>query len=142
MAGQPVVTTVRLPLTFCVAFGSVLGASARWGLALLMHPPGSHATLAWGSLAVNVIGSLVIGLYAAITEAGGRLVASPAQRAFVMPGLCGGFTTFSLFTAEVSDSVQQGDWKLAAALVSLSVCAWLISVVVGYGIGKRINQLH
>lgn len=133
---------IVLPLTCWVAVGSVVGSSARWGIALLQHPPGSHAGLAWSSLIVNVVGSLVIGLYAALTESGGRLIATPAQRAFVMPGICGGFTTFSLFTAEVSESVQKGEWKLATALVSLSVCAWLASVAIGYGIGKRVNQLH
>jgi CrcB protein len=95
----------------------------------------------WSTLIVNVIGSLVIGLYAALTEPGGRLAASPAQRLFMMAGVCGGFTTFSMFTAEVLDSMNRGEWKLVAWLLSASVGAWLIGAAAGYAFGKQLNRL-
>lgn len=108
---------------------------------MLLHTPGTRIGLPWDTLAVNVAGSFVIGLYAAVTEPGGRLMASPAQRLFVMVGVCGGFTTFSLFTAEVFGCVQRGEWNLAGLLVLASVGAWLIGVAAGYALGKRLNRL-
>lgn len=132
---------LQLPLAAWVAAGSAVGSSARWAVAMLLHTPGSHIGLPWDTLAVNVAGSFVIGLYAAVTEPGGRLMASPAQRLFVMVGVCGGFTTFSLFTAEVFGCVQRGEWNLAGLLVLASVGAWLIGVAAGYALGKRLNRL-
>lgn len=131
----------RIPLTVWVAAGSVLGTTARWGIGLLLQTPGTYIGMPWNTLAVNVIGSFVIGLYAALTEPGGRLLASPAQRVFVMAGVCGGFTTFSMFTAEVLGSMDRGEWRLAAILVSASIGAWLLGVVGGYALGKQFNQL-
>ena len=68
-------------------------------------------------------------------------MASPAQRLFVMVGICGGFTTFSLFTAEVFGCLQRGDWMLAGLLMLASVSAWLIGVATGYVLGKSLNRL-
>jgi fluoride exporter len=82
-----------------VAAGSALGALARFlcSLALtgLLGP-----AFPWGTLAVNGLGSFLIGLYATVSEPGGRLRAGPAWRHFVIAGFCGGFTTFSIFSLE------------------------------------------
>lgn len=141
MAGQAGLTRLQLPPAAWVAAGSAVGTCARWMVALLLQVPGSHVGLPWSTLAVNVAGSFLIGLYAAFSEPGGRVMASPAQRLFVMVGICGGFTTFSLFTAEVFGCLQRGDWMLAGLLMLASVSAWLIGVATGYVLGKSLNRL-
>ncbi len=130
-----------IPLTVWVAAGSVLGTTARWGIGSLLQTPGAPIGMPWDTLVVNVVGSFAIGLYAALTEPGGRLLASPAQRLFVMAGVCGGFTTFSMFTAEVLGSINRGEWQLAAMLLSVSTGAWLLGVASGYALGKQFNKL-
>jgi fluoride exporter len=109
-----------------VAAGSALGALARFlcSLALtgLLGP-----AFPWGTLAVNGLGSFLIGLYATVSEPGGRLPAGPAWRHFVIAGFCGGFTTFSIFSLET--------------LLLVEVALWLVSVWIGHRIGSRMNRL-
>ncbi|SOD51443.1 camphor resistance protein CrcB [Pseudoxanthomonas wuyuanensis] len=123
-----------------VALGSALGASARWGLGHLLGTS-AQVGFPWGTLAINIIGSALIGCYAAIVSADGRWLASPQQRNFVMAGFCGGFTTFSLFTAEVLASIASGKPLLAAAIIVLSVPAWLVGVWGGYLAGQYFNRV-
>lgn len=122
-----------------VALGSALGASARWGLGHLLGTS-VQVGFPWGTLAINVIGSAAIGCYAALVSADGRWMVSAEQRNFVMAGFCGGFTTFSLFTAEVLASVASGKPMLACAIILLSVPAWLVGVWSGYLGGQYLNN--
>lgn len=131
----------RVPIVVWVALGSAVGACARWGLGLALAPL-LAAGLPWATLTANASGSLLIGLYAALTAPDGRLAPSPAQRQFVMSGLCGGFTTFSLFSAEVVDSVMRGRPGLAALIVAVSVPVWLASAWLGHGLGLGLNRLR
>jgi CrcB protein len=123
-----------------VAAGSALGALARYlcsvAAVALLGP-----AFPWGTLTVNVLGSLLIGLYASLSEPDGRLLASPAQRQFVMAGFCGGFTTFSIFSLETLLLVDRHEFDLAAIYVAVSVALWLVSVWIGYRIGSKMNRL-
>lgn len=123
-----------------VAAGSALGALARYlcsvAAVALLGP-----AFPWGTLAVNVLGSFLIGLYASLSEPEGRLQPGPAQRQFVMAGFCGGFTTFSIFSLETLLLVDGQEYDLAAIYVAVSVALWLVSVWIGYGIGTRLNRL-
>lgn len=123
-----------------VMLGSSLGAVARYLCSL-----GIVAVLGtgfpWGTLAVNVLGSFLIGLYATLTGPDGRLLASPARRQFVLAGFCGGFTTFSIFSLETVFLLEAGAFALAAANVAASVILWLAAVWLGYRIGARLNRL-
>lgn len=123
-----------IPLAAWVAAGSALGAAARWGLGLVLHGPS-------GTLTANLAGAFLIGLYAALTAPEGRLAASPAQRQFVMAGLCGGFTTFSLFSAELLEAALHGSLGAAALWLGVSVVSWLLGVWLGHTLGQRINRL-
>ena len=127
-------------LYLAVGLGGMLGSVARSlvsvGLLQLMGP-----AFPWGTLAVNVLGSFLIGLYATLTEPGGRLFASPAQRQFVLAGFCGGFTTFSIFSLETVLLFQQGALARAALYLGLSLLLWLVAVWIGYRLGLRLNRL-
>ena len=134
MAGEP------RRLYAAVAAGSALGALARYlcsvAAVALLGP-----AFPWGTLTVNVLGSFLIGLYASLSEPDGRLLASPAQRQFVMAGFCGGFTTFSIFSLETLLLVDRQEFDLAAIHVTVSVALWLASVWIGYRIGSKMNRL-
>lgn len=121
-----------------VAAGSALGAMARFlcSLALtgLLGP-----AFPWGTLAVNGLGSFLIGLYATVSEPGGRLPAGPVGRHFVIAGFCGGFTTFSIFSLETLMLIDAQAIGPAVAYVAASLVTWLTLVWVGFLIGARLN---
>ena len=103
-----------------VALGSAAGGMARYacsGLGVRLF----GETFPWGTLFVNVSGSLVIGaLFATIPE-DGRILIVPDARALLMVGLCGGFTTFSSFSMEVVNLMRNGAWAPALGYIVGSV---------------------
>ncbi len=122
-----------------VGLGSALGAAARLAVgaaAVAALGPG----FPWGTLAVNALGSFAIGLYAALIAPGGPIDPRPLTRAFVVAGLCGGFTTFSLFSLETASLWAQGDRAAAAANVLGSVAVWLVAAAAGHHLGARAYQ--
>ena len=81
-----------------------------------------------GTLTVNVVGSIVIGLAAPLLS--GPLLIRPEYRLAILVGLLGGFTTFSSYSWETVSLLQDGQWRLAVANVVLSnglglTAAWL-----------------
>ncbi|WP_366553282.1 CrcB family protein [Aquibaculum sediminis] len=118
-----------------VALGSALGGLARWGLSLAPLAEISEG-LPIGTLAVNILGSALIGFYASLIGPQGCLVVGAWQRHFVMTGVCGGFTTFSLFSLESLHFLQDGQLLAGAGLITLSVLLWMLSVWVGHHLGR------
>jgi protein CrcB len=89
---------IYLWVALCGAIGSVarLWLGARVALLTGLGFP-------WGTILVNILGSLVIGFVAMLTGPNGRIAAPVEAQAFVVVGLCGGFTTFSAFGLQPSD---------------------------------------
>jgi fluoride exporter len=128
--------TLGARVVLAVGLGAALGSVARGAASVgLLHLLGPG--FPWGTLAVNVLGSFLIGLYAAASESGGRWVAGPVARQFVLSGLCGGFTTFSIFSLEALRLVHDGRLLLAGLHVGGSVVLWLAAVWIGYVLGGR-----
>lgn len=119
-----------------VALGTAIGGTLRAACALAA----AGAALPWVTLFVNVAGSLAIGFYATLTGPDGRVLAGPRQRHFVMTGLCGGFTTFSIFSLEALRLLQAGSPGAAALLVAVSAAAWLAAVWLGDRLAMRLNN--
>lgn len=118
-------------LTICyVAIGGALGTVARYLLNLGITTR-TGDLFPWGTLTINIIGSFVIGLFAALTGPAGRVVASPDARLFVLVGLCGGFTTFSSFSLQTLALFEAGEPLRAGANVIASVVLCLIAVWLG-----------
>jgi CrcB protein len=126
----------RALLYLAVASGAAIGGVGRALVSLAFAGP----AFPWATLAVNVVGSFVIGLYATLTEPGGRMFAGARTRQFVMTGVCGGFTTFSLFGLETLRLASQG-LPAAAAYVGLSVVVWMAAVWAGHALATRLNKL-
>lgn len=129
-----------LMLYVAVATGSVIGGVLRAIAGMVAHAftgPG----LPWGTLFVNVVGSFVIGFYATLTAPDGRAFATTRQRQFVMTGVCGGFTTFSVFSLETFHLMQAGAFDVAGANVGISVVTWLAAVWLGHTLALRVNRM-
>jgi fluoride exporter len=114
-----------------VALGGALGSMARFWLgavaAEILGPQ-----FPWGTILINILGSFVIGFFATFTGPGGRMMASFNARAFVMVGICGGFTTFSSFSLQTLDLARESHWAQAGGNVLLSVTACLLAVWAGH----------
>jgi fluoride exporter len=132
--------TVRLALAYVwIALGSAIGGAARyWWYGFMSRHAGE--TFPWGTLAVNVIGCAFIGFFATFTGSDGRVMVAPAVRQFVMPGICGGFTTFSTFSLETLNLVRDGEWGKAAinVLASLVLCG--MGVFMGHNLAAAMNE--
>ena len=121
-----------------IAMGGALGSVGRfWFSGVVGRQFGE--TFPWGTLLVNVSGSFVIGLLAALAEPGGRRFIGPTGRQFFMYGVCGGYTTFSSFSLQTLELVREGDWFKAGANVAGSVVFCLVAVWLGYALGASLN---
>ena len=119
-----------------VAAGSALGAMARYLFSLwLLAAPGG---LPWGTLSVNLLGSIAIGLVTTLNA--GCWPQSPRMQLFLVGGVCGGFTTFSIFSLEVLTLAGTGALGMALAYICLSVCLWLTGAWLGTGVGAWLNR--
>src|SRR5690349_14201516 len=92
---------------FWIALGGALGSVGRAWLALAVARI-TGPQFPWGTILINVIGSFVIGFFGALTAAEGRFAVPADARAFVMVGICGGFTTFSSFSLQTLDLIRDG----------------------------------
>jgi len=119
-----------------VALGGAIGSMARYGLGLAAARTWGDA-FPWGTLAINVAGSFVIGCFGALSLPDGVLPASPNIRLFVLVGICGGFTTFSSFSLQTFELARSGNGLGAAANVLLSVALCLAAVALGQAAGQR-----
>jgi fluoride exporter len=124
-----------------VAGGSVLGSSLRHVAAVVLHQE-LGSGFPWATLFVNLTGSLLIGLYAALTGPDGRLFAGPRQRHFVMTGFCGGYTTFSAFSLDTLRLALDGNATGAGLNIAASVFGSLVAVWVGYALATLFNRLR
>ncbi len=126
-------------IVLAVALGSALGGVARYGLSGLVARSFGE-TFPWGTLVVNVLGSFLIGFVAALTGPDGRVLVSPVTRQFWMPGIFGGFTTFSSFSLQTLSLAQDGEWTRALANVTLSVALCLLGVWLGASLAAAVNR--
>jgi CrcB protein len=123
-----------------IALGGALGTTARYWLSGVVAQQVGE-TFPWGTLVINVSGSFVIGFFAALTGASGRLFLGSTSRQFVMIGLCGGFTTFSSFSLQTLNLMNDGEWLRAGGNVVLSVALCLIAVWAGYILASTLNMM-
>lgn len=122
-----------------VALGGALGSVARyWCVGAATRLFGD--TFPWGTLIVNVAGSFVIGVVLALSSAEGRFVIPPEVRLFVAVGVCGGFTTFSAFSAQTLYLMRASEWMPALANIGGSVILCLVAVSLGHVVGTLASR--
>jgi len=107
-----------------VFLGGGLGSLARYSIARLFSS--RIYTFFWATPLANLISCILLGiLMATLTRS------EPGVRLFWMVGFCGGFSTFSTFTAETFQYLQGGQWLLALANILGSVLICLAGLVLG-----------
>ena len=124
---------------FWVALGGAIGSMARLWLSLNIALL-TGLRFPWGTILVNIIGSLVIGFVATLTGPNGRVVVPVNAQAFVMVGLCGGFTTFSAFSLQTLELARDGRLLYAGANILLSVVLCLSAVALGHWLAALFGR--
>lgn len=118
------------PALGLVALGGALGAVARAVVGAAI-PAGR---LPWGTIVVNITGSLLIGWL--IGHFAGPAPDHARAHSFWVVGVCGGFTTFSSFSWQTLEQMQKGNWAAAAANVLLSVALCLAATWLGWRLAQ------
>lgn len=123
-------------LVLAVALGGALGAVARYGSGSWLYRIAGPG-FPWGTLAVNVLGSLLIGLTFRYVEAS---AVAPEVRAFVTVGFLGAFTTFSAYSLETITLLRAGAWGRAALYSGGSVVLGLAAVALGMALAGHLMR--
>jgi len=119
-----------------VGAGGFAGAVMRYLVSGWVQNISGSNGFPWGTLAVNLIGCLAIGLLMGITES--RQWFGPESRALVFIGILGGFTTFSTFSYETYYLLKGGQLLAAGANIVLQVVPGIGSAGLGYIMGRWI----
>lgn len=122
-----------------VGVGAAIGSLLRFLSGVLIVSVMGLSGL-WATGFVNVVGSFIIGLFAALTAPDGRLLVGAAGRQFVMGGICGGLTTFSAMSLDTFTLLLQGDIPLAGLYLVLVVVLSLMAAWVGHVLATRLNR--
>ena len=118
-----------------IAVGGAIGALMRFWVSTGIHAVVGRG-FPYGTLAVNVLGSLLMGfLYILFLE---RMTVSPELRAALLIGFLGAFTTFSTFSIETFNLIEQADYLKAGLNMLLSVTACLFAAWLGVIIGRQL----
>ena len=118
-----------------VALGGLVGCLARYWLAGVVQRLGDHGFPS-GTLAVNILGSLVIGVVMTLSLERGLV--DERFRILLTTGFCGGFTTMSTFSYETFALLQGGEQLLAIANTGVTFAACLGAVWLGSVIARAL----
>ncbi len=124
---------------WAIAIGAAVGGVSRYYLASALQQR-VGASFPWGTLLVNVTGSLLLGFlirYALATPA-----VSVEMRALLTTGFCGGYTTFSTFSFETAALFEEGQYERAGAYVVGSVVLSLVATFCGFILARELLALR
>jgi len=115
--------------TLLVGAGGVLGVLTRYGIGRMTLQTNA---LVWSTVAINIIGSFLLGLLVA-----GRWLDRDLNDALGI-GFLGGFTTFSTFSVQVVLEIESGEPGRAAGYVGASVIGGIAAATAGYALGRKL----
>jgi len=123
-----------MQLVYITVFGG-LGCLSRYLMSGWVYALAGRA-LPWGTLAVNVLGSLLLGF---LMESGLRSTLIPADiRMGLTTGFMGGFTTFSTFSYETVRLLEEGSWLQAGANMALNLLVCVLSALFGIWLARQL----
>lgn len=118
-----------------ISLGAIVGANARYWMsrsALRLLGP----VFPYGTLAINVLGSFVLGFFLVWTTQRGMV--DPRWRLLIAVGFCGGFTTFSSYAFESMALMEQGQWLLVASNIVSNNLLSLAAVLAGMAVARLL----
>ena len=115
-----------------VFLGGGIGSALRYAIGRIFNT--SSAGYPWGTFSVNIIGSLLIGVFMGIALKNNNL--SENQTLLLVTGLCGGFTTFSAFAYDNQQFLKAGDLTSFAIYTLGSLSLGILAVFLGLVISK------
>lgn len=121
-------------LYLVIALGGAVGAVARYAVGGWVQGIGGTA-FPWGTLIVNITGSLLLGFLYRFLEG---ISAGVQWRAFLAIGFCGAYTTFSTFSYETVRLMQNGEWSRVGSYVLGSVLIGLVGMFLGFGMASAV----
>lgn len=118
-----------------IAAGGAVGAVLRYWVSTGIYAWFGRG-FPWGTLVVNLLGSFAMGLlFVLFIE---RMSVGPELRAAVLIGVLGAFTTFSTFSMETLNLIEQAEYLDAGLNVLVSVVACLAACWIGVAIGRQL----
>jgi CrcB protein len=110
-----------------VGIGAAVGAWLRWALGALLN--GLFPTVPPGTLLANLLGGYLVGVAIGVFSQHPEI--SPEWRLLIITGFCGGLTTFSTFSVEITALLQQGRAAAMVAAIALHVGGSLAMTLLG-----------
>ena len=126
-----------MTLALLVGAGGFLGSVARYLLSGWVQRTTQDSWFPYGTMSVNLLGCLIIGVLAGLAESRGIL--TPYSRAFLLVGMLGGFTTFSSFSYETASLFNGGRVLAAIANVALQVILGIAITWLSYNLVQKIG---
>jgi fluoride exporter len=120
-----------------IAVGGAIGSVLRYGFSGWVQNA-TEASFPWGTLSVNVTGSLLAGAFWGMSE---LIPISPTIRLFFLVGFLGGFTTFSSFSLETFNLIRAKEQMLALLNIGLNNLLSLVCVFAGYAFSRYILEI-
>lgn len=124
-----------MKLLLLIGTGSFAGGVLRYLTGIYMQRI-TQSMFPYGTLTVNIIGCLLIGLFFGFAEKGNLL--SPEWRLFLTTGLCGGFTTFSSFSLDALNLMNDRGIYTALAYIGISIFVGILFTFIGILITRMI----
>ena len=124
-----------LTLAF-VGVGGLIGASSRYAVGRWVNDMAGNPAFPYGTLAVNVVGCLLIGVLAGLAAT--RNIIGVDTRAFLIVGVLGGFTTYSAFGLETVELIRRGEFFIGLSNVALQITLGLAAVWAGLKIADSV----
>jgi CrcB protein len=121
-----------MKMILVIGCGSFIGGISRYLISTLVHQR-ILTSFPFGTLTVNVLGCLLIGIVFGLADRGNM---SQEWRLFLATGILGGFTTFSAFSNETAGMLRDGQFMYASAYIAASVVLGLIATFIGIMIIK------
>lgn len=119
-----------------VMTGCALGGGARYLVELGWPYDPAASELPVAIIGINIVGSLLAGLYLGLTVNGNPLAQVEQTNFFFVTGVLGGFTTFSAFSLQTLEMLHDGEPWLAAANVAISVGGGLVAATLGFSVAQ------
>jgi CrcB protein len=119
-----------------ISLGASIGAVCRWMLGIALNA--LHPFIVVGTLTANLIGAYAIGV--ALAYIAGNPTLSPVWRLFNITGFTGGLTTFSTFSAEVVQLIQQSRFGWVLVTIALHLGGSLLLTALGIGTFVALRQ--